>query len=158
MHTHTLWQIAQNCTRASEKAGRSGKTDTWTLFQSTTKIWEHPSLHKDCMKAHTFTKAVKNLRGGSGDQQSLNTVSRNISLQLLGKTECLEPGCSLRVYPWLWELLRWKRLETKHLWNTGDSHLYTGEANQEILLQQFASIKTKHGTQEDPVWDDGKHN
>lgn len=84
-------------------------------------------------------------------------MGSNISLQLVSKTEHFKPSCSLSVYLWLWQLLRWKMLETKHLWNPGESHLCTAEANQEILLQQFVSIKNKHGIWEEPVWVDSKH-
>lgn len=72
----------------------------------------HCTRKEDWMKAHMFTKvgstiqAVKNLRDGSGDQQSLNIVGGNINLQLLNKTECFEPSCSLSVCLWLWELSR----------------------------------------------------
>lgn len=44
----TCWwwcAAAQHFTRASKKAW-SGKADMGTLFQSTSKTWEHPSLHQ----------------------------------------------------------------------------------------------------------------
>lgn len=59
---------------------------------------------EDWRKADTFTnvgssiQAIRNLRDGRGNQQSLNIMGRNTSLQVLSKTGDFGPSCSLSVY------------------------------------------------------------